>query len=409
VVGEEIKEKANQFGTEIKNRSGNVRREMSAVNSPRQGIGHAIGVLFKAFFLFISVIFTFALTAVLIGILFTGAGLLPLKNYFISGPWQNVLAIIVVVFFLILPVVGLMTWLIRRIIGVRSRNNYLGFTFGSLWVIGLVSLIILIASVGRRFGTRSGVNEDVEITAPTFGKMIVSVDESRPDFEDNEWLGVDWHHKSPFFDISEDSLAMNTVRVNVVRSGDTSWHVRREKLSLGYNTGEAKTLASEISFPIEQKDSLLLLARGFSIRPNQQFRNQQVVVIIEVPVGKKIFMSEKLDDYHWFHINRNWHGGESWNISGDHDDDWESNVEYKMTEQGLERTHPQEKEQQDDGDDDNNSDDQENKNPDSSKKSDKGEYRYHKKVKISENAPSTKIENHMTDSNSSLIMLTRLS
>ena len=54
-------------------------------SSPRQGIGHAIGVFFKAFFLFISVIITFALVMALIGLIFTGAGVLPLKELFYPG------------------------------------------------------------------------------------------------------------------------------------------------------------------------------------------------------------------------------------------------------------------------------------------------------------------------------------
>ena len=145
VVGGEIKQRAEEFGNEMKSRSGNIRRDISNVSGPRGGIGHAIGVLFKAFFLFISVIVTFALVTALIGVLFGGAGLLPLKNYFIHGFWQNIMVWSVLLLFLILPVVGLLTWLIRRIIGARSGNNYLGYTFGSLWVIGLISLIFLAA------------------------------------------------------------------------------------------------------------------------------------------------------------------------------------------------------------------------------------------------------------------------
>ena len=85
VVGAEMKQKAEQFGAEMKNNSGNIKKEFSNMRSPRQGIGHAIGVLFKAFFLFISVIITFALVMALIGLTFTGAGVMPLKELFYPG------------------------------------------------------------------------------------------------------------------------------------------------------------------------------------------------------------------------------------------------------------------------------------------------------------------------------------
>ena len=72
----------------------------------------------------------------------------------------------VLLLFLVLPVVGLLTWLIRRIIGARRGSNYLGYIFGSLWVIGLISLIFLAAYFSRHFTTRNGVNEEITITAP---------------------------------------------------------------------------------------------------------------------------------------------------------------------------------------------------------------------------------------------------
>ena len=61
---------------------------------------------------------------------------------------------------------------------------------------------------------------------------------------------------------------LNTVRIDVIKSKDSSWHLERVKSSLGNNTAEARNLASQINFPIEQKDSILALSRGFAITPD---------------------------------------------------------------------------------------------------------------------------------------------
>ena len=277
----------------------------------------------------------------LIGLIFTGPVVLPLKDYFIQGFWQNMMAWSVLLLFIILPVVGLLTWLIRRIIGVRRGSNYLGYTFGSLWVIGLISFIFLAASISRHFSTRNGISQDIPISAPAKGKLIVKVDDSKPYYLESDWMGMNWNRKGPFFDISDDSMTLNTVRVNVVKSKDSSWHLQLQKLSRGNTTAEAGHTASEINFQIEQQDSLLVLGRGFAIKPREQFRNQQVLVVIEMPVGKKIFMSSNLDEYRWFSINRKWRNN---GINIDFDDDeyrydgWDSDAEYVMTEHGLEKT-----------------------------------------------------------------------
>jgi phage shock protein PspC (stress-responsive transcriptional regulator) len=343
VVGAEMKEKAREFGEEMNRKSGNLGKEISSVNIPRQGIGHAIGVLFKAFFLFITVIITFALVAALIGVIFSGGIVLPLKEYIIHGFWQNIMIWSVLLLFLVLPVVGLLTWLIRRIIGARSGSNYLGYIFGGLWVIGLISLIVLAATISRHFSTRSGVSDDVQITAPANGKLIVQVDDSKPFYIESDWMGINLRHKGPFFNLTDDSLTLSTVRVDVVRSKDSAWHLHREKLSRGNNSAEARNLASSINFPIEQNDSLLTLARGFNITPQQQFRNQQVLVVIEMPIGKRILLKSSLDDYKWFNMNtRRWRNNGidiDWNDSDDdYASSWDTEVEYTMTASGLERS-----------------------------------------------------------------------
>ncbi len=428
-VGAEMKERAEQFGNELKDRSSGIRKDISSVNIPRQGIGHAIGVLFKAFFLFISVIVTFALVMALVGLIFTGPVVLPFKNYIIQGFWQNMMAWSVLLLFIILPVVGLLTWLIRRIIGVRRGSNYLGYTFGSLWVIGLISFIFLLASISRHFSTRNGVNQEIPISGPGNGKLIVKIDDSRPYYMESEWMGMNWNRRGPFFDISDDSLTLNTVRVNVVRSKDSDWHLQVQKISRGRTPKEAGQTASEINFQVEQKDSLLLLGRGFAITPQQQFRNQQVLVVIEMPIGKRIFMNSNLDEYHWFNINRRWNNN-GYNINFDDDDNrydgWDSDVEYIMTEHGLERTNGK---FQSDGEQPEKAERPENperkENPEKKEKPEnldslnkksnnpKGDYRYHKQKTASSAAihgPLTEGRpvNRFPESGSAVVLLSSL-
>jgi phage shock protein PspC (stress-responsive transcriptional regulator) len=428
VVGGEIKQRAEEFGNEMKNRSGNIRKDISSsVNAPRNGIGHAIGVLFKAFFLFISVIITFALVTALIGIIFTGAGILPLKDYFIQGFWQNILMWSVLLLFLILPVVGLLTWLIRRIIGARRGGTYLGYIFGSLWVVGLVSLIILVASFSRHFSTRNGVEETISLSAPTNGRMVVKMDDIKPVFFESDWMGLNWHHQGPFFDLNEDSLTMNNVRIEVAKSEDSAWHLNLEKISRGNTSSEAKEKASEIDFQIDQKDSMLVLPRGFVIKPKQQFRNQQIVAVIKVPVGKKIFMSENLSDYHWFNINRKWHDNGfnlEYDDSDNSSDNWESDTEYIMTQNGLEKAGKSASYDNEQPENPERPEKPEKKEaperkevPDDSKKktdNPNGEYRYHKpktanSASSNKVAPEGNLENKTPEAISTLALLTRMS
>jgi hypothetical protein len=270
-----------------------------------------------------------------------------------------------------------------------------------------------VVTISSSFRTRSGVSDKIDMTAPENGKLIVKMEDSKPMFFDSDWMGIHWDNKAPFFDITDDSLMLNTVRINVIKSKDSAWHLQREKLSRGSSSAEARDLASRIDFPIVQKDSLLLLASGFSIKPSQQFHNQQVLLVIEMPLGKKIYMDRNLDEFHWFNISRRWRNNGvdiDWNDSDDDNSSWDTEVEYIMTENGLEKTG---KSIEKDDSEDRNSD----AVPDSGhKKNDSpaGDYRYHKPKTTKSVVPAVReaantVENGDPETGTSLILLTKLS
>jgi len=341
-VSAEMRERAQEFTKDVKQATQHFASEAAPVaRRTGSGIGHVIGVLFKAFFLFIAGIMAFALIMFLIGLLFSGAGAFPFRSYLVSGVWQNFLAWTSLVLFLCIPVIALLTWLIRRIMGVRSRNNYLGYAFGSLWVIGLISFIIFISMLLNNFRTRASMEDELNITQPSTGKIIVRTTEGKVSYYGSDWFGFDWNNNGPFYSLNEDSVMMNTVRVNFTKSQDSNYHVQRVRFSHGNSPAVAKSLASQIQFDIQQKDSFLYLPQGFAITPTQKFRNQQVLIVVEIPVGKRIIMNNSIEDYHWFNINVN-RRHSHWDNEGD--DYWSdynpvaSDVEYIMTDKGLERT-----------------------------------------------------------------------
>jgi len=348
-MGAEIKEGAQRFSTEFKSTAQQKSKDLSYEISQRRsgGIGHVIGVLFKAFFLFIASIIALSLFGVLIGLLFGGIAVLPLKNFFLSGVTENFLAWLSLVLFLGIPLIAILTWLVRRIMGARSKNHYLGFVFGTLWVIGLISLIILFSDFVRNFRAKDFVEESVSIAQPVSGKLYIDETNARrgSHYFSHRWNWVDWDNDWPVFGDNYDSLLLNTVRVDIVKSKDAYFHVQKLKFSRGRSQKEAQNIAEKINFDIAQQDSILLLPRGgFPISKNEKFRNQQVMIIIEVPVGKKIQIDGSIHNYGWFNINIRRNGwainddDDEWNNDWDERYDWEADTEYIMTVKGLERT-----------------------------------------------------------------------
>lgn len=340
-IGAEFKEKAKDVGQEM---SSTIQQRTQAFASEvgpfakkaGTGIGNAIGVLFKAFFLFIAGMIAFVLLIVLIALLYSGVGIFPLKNFLLEGFWQNFFAWSVVTMFIGVPIIAFVVWIIRRIMRVKSKNPYLGYAFGSLWIVGLVSLFILIGMIARNFRTRTSINEDVAITQPSSGNMIVKVAEGKVKYYSSDWFDGDF----PFLSMNEDSMLLNTVRIKLVRSPDSSYHIQKVKFARGNTPAIAEDNAANINFAVAQNDSVISLGKGFPVSKQNKFRNQQVLLVIEIPVGKKIMIDKSVDWYDWFDINVDRRRG--WNIDWDERWDnsysWRNNVSYTMTPEGLERT-----------------------------------------------------------------------
>ncbi len=342
-MGNDIKEKAQAFGQQVKQTSQNFTAEAGpVVRRTGSGLGHAIGILFKTFFFIIAGIIAFSLVIALAGLLFSGVGVLPFSSFLLDGFWQTTLAWGSLFLFFGIPVIALLTWLIRRIMGVRSRNNYFGYIYGTLWVVGLICLFVFAGTMLSNFRTRASVEDEWTMSQPAHDKLILKVNEDRTNYYESDWFGINWNgEKRPFYGISEDSIKLTTIRVNLIKSTDSLYHVQRIRFSHGRNPQLARNIAAQIDFTPHQNDSVIYLPEGFAITPNQKFRNQQVLVIVAIPVGKKIIVDKNIDDYHWFDVkvsryNRSWNV--EWNDDWDETYNWSSNVEYIMTNDGLRRT-----------------------------------------------------------------------
>ncbi len=346
--GNEVKQTAQELGEKAKGfgqTAGAQAKAFAAEAAPiarRTGsnVGHVIGILFKAFFLFVAGIVAIILFGLLMGLLFGGFVVFPLKDFILDGFWQNMLAWLSLLLFLGIPIVALITWLVRRIMGVRSRNHYLGYVFGSLWTIGLVSIIVLVGLLGRNFKSGSQIAEEMlTFVQPSKGKLLVDVASSNVRYYGGDWFGIE-DEDFPVYGINQDTLMLNKVRVNVVKSEDSLFHIREVRFSKGRNPETSLRTAEKIQFDISQKDSILILPKGFAISKIDKFRDQGVLVVIEVPVGKRIEMDRSISNYDWFNVSFN--GRRGWNARWDNNWDrtynWRDNVEYVMTEKGLKRT-----------------------------------------------------------------------
>lgn len=337
--GEEVKESAQNFSNKAKEFAGTRGKEFASefketARRSSNGLGHAIGVIFKVFFLFIAGSIAFALFVSLIVLLFGGIAWWPINNFLWTSKWQQAFAWGTLIFFLVVPLLAFIIWVIRRVIRAKSKNNYLGWTFGGMWAIGWVCAILFAASISKDFNVRRSEEIPVAISQPPYEKMIVAVTQPELEQSGNLWWMDDESHG---WDITADTLKLSTIIIDdIEKSLDNNYHVVVKKYSYGRNVEEAMDRARNIQYNIVSKDSILDLGSSYAVSKDKKFRLQQVHVGIQVPVGKKIrfdeSVKEKLSQVNFKIKKKHRRGG--MDITFDDNNDWrfgfETGVDYIM-------------------------------------------------------------------------------
>lgn len=287
---EEVKQSAEKLSASAREFSSTRGKEWAsevgeAARRNGTGIGHAIGVIFKAFFLFLFGTIAFGLFVGMIALLFGGIAWWPINNFLWTSNWQQVYAWGTLIFFLFVPLVALITWIIRRLMNTRSRSSYLGWTFGALWTLGWVSVIMLVASLGRDMREAEQIEEHIQLLQPASDRLMIAVSEPELEYTGSfAWIndgGEGW-------DLSTDTLKLSWVRFAVDRSLDDKYHVIVRRHANGHDRDDALNRAEKIVYQVRNYDDILDVGNGFAIGRDEKYRAQLVEIEIKVPVGKKI-------------------------------------------------------------------------------------------------------------------------
>ncbi len=345
--GEEVKTSAQNLGNRAGEFASTQGRQFATEARPvAQGLGYAIAVIIKAFFIFIAGSIAFGLFVALIVLVFGGGtAMWPLKQslmeFGLDGAAQKMLFWGTVIFFFLTPVIAFITWLIRRMMRVRSQRSYLGWIFGGLWVLGLFCLIGLVSSIAGDMRNYERLEQQIAVTQPAGGKVIVRVDQPVVRYGGDIW----WtDNDSKGWDITEDSLILSNVKLKITKSNDSNYSVSVWKYSAGRTRNQAADRASKIGYSASMLDSSVILGSGYSIDENSKFRGQKVIVEVKVPVGKMIRFDESITQKlfpvnvrvrHNRSYNRNWEN--DWDRGWDEDHyffDWKTGTDYIMTAEG---------------------------------------------------------------------------
>ena len=342
--------KVDEWGKEI-NESGQKFRAEADPAATKIGnkILRFILTLFKIFFLFIFGIIAISLVAATFGIGAAANALMPLKNFIADGNAIQWYAWGTLLLFILVPIIALVQWLVRAIIGHKSKSNAIAITFGSLWALGWVAAVMLVATVSKQFKRPGSIKNEVTVAQPSTGKLKIEFKEVEGNYYP---LDLDWDDDFDFrrdtdgilLSRNEDSLLLSNIRVKIEKSTDSQFHVTLIRRARSSSAVEAEGYAEMIDYKVSTLDSILQLPLSFPITSATKFRNQQVLVEVKVPVGKEVYIDKRADQLSWYSVRS---GSKGLNINIDHDydeddDSWRPGVWYIMKADGIEKKNKEE-------------------------------------------------------------------
>jgi phage shock protein PspC (stress-responsive transcriptional regulator) len=315
-------EKGKLMGAEVK----------TAAKRTSRSLGDIIVLLVKIFAYFIIGCVSFGLVVALFALAIFSIGIFPLKDFVLDNGWQNFFAWGTLLFFIAVPVIGIITWIIRRLAKMKSNRRILRFSFISLWILGWICCICLIASVVRNFRSSNDIAEqEVYLNNPGAVKMEVTTNSPNNKYYRNRWFRLEPFERMM---MDDDTAFVKNIEIKIVKSSNDSFRVTMVKMANGQTVHAANTQASLIRYSGEQRVSMFILDKGIAITKQNKFRNQRVIVTVYVPVGKKIRIDRSVGSGDNVHFG-GWNYDE-YNFDYDAEErGWETNVDYMMKADGL--------------------------------------------------------------------------
>jgi hypothetical protein len=286
-----VQQRATKFGAEAKaiaTEKGKAFASEIGSAGKRSGniFGRIISMFVKIIVYFVLGCVGFALIAALFSLAFVSIGVFPLKDFLLTSGWQNAFAWGTLIFFIAVPIIGIIVWLIRKITKTKTGGVMMRSTFTGLWVLG--------------------------------------------------WVRQNIFRFKPFNWIDEDTVLIPNMTINIFKSTNDSFKVTMLKIANGQTLDLAKLNASKIRFNVAQQDTVLMIDKGIQINKDDKFRNQQIVLNIYVPVGKQIRIDNSVSRWGGLHFDGISINDGNWEFeSEDGMRGWNTGVDYIMKADGL--------------------------------------------------------------------------
>lgn len=312
---EEFKKRMSKYGNDIGSRE-NKERVRTSAQKAGDFLGDVLLNMLKVIakvFTVIFVIIAVTLMVILLGCLFGSNNMIHFSeggehysfslnelahNFFPAGT-SSELAITGLFLFAGIPLLSIIYWGIKSLLGIKQKNRIVRYTTNGLWVVGLIIMIYVGVQVSNDFKEEASLKQKIELSQKDTLYLSVknlskyldegehSYERGRHQFGRFKWDYIEKDGDKTFFN--------DLINVDIIASETDSFQLVEIKSACGIDKKEATFRARNITSYVTQKDSLLEFEPTFRIAQNDKWRNQEVKLVLKVPKNKVIYLSNGME------------------------------------------------------------------------------------------------------------------
>ena len=227
-----------------------------------------------------------------------------------------------------IPILALVLFSIRVAFSKQAINKTLSFALLIIWLAGVATFGYQAAKISSEFKQHAELTRTTELK--TLATYIIDIDKSKYfSKEDSIAYHIDANQKNQIVvDDFEDGpfVSPNNIRININKSENGATRIIQKFESQGKTFQSALQNAQNISYNYISKDASLIFNPRFQLRKGTIWRNQEVWINLELPVGTKLII--KHDAYRYINNYGTWDCDEKENNSDNYST-------WIMTEDGL--------------------------------------------------------------------------
>jgi len=226
------------------------------------------------------------------------------------------------------PVLALVLFSIRVAFNKQAINKTLSFALLIIWLAGVAVTGYQAAKISSEFKQHAELTQTTDLKS--FPTYTLNIDKSKYfSKEDSVAYHIDANNRHQIVvDDFEDGpfVSPNRIRIDINKSETGITRLTQKYESQGKTFQSALQNAQNISYNYVMKDSELIFSPRFQLRKGSIWRNQEVRLNLEIPVGTKLIL--KQDAYRY--VNNYW----AWECNDSENDHNDSSI-WIMTDDGL--------------------------------------------------------------------------